>query len=286
MKNTLLWILALIIMLSAAYYQRTTGPTYPYSGLFEVNGETYDYKLPRSQETTEKARITLPNPAASKFAAQLHYKRYKTDDTLTVAQFAKGENESAAYLPIQPAAGKMEYYITLSVDGSTLRIPEKEEENILLRYKDPVPTGVLLPHVIMMFFSMLFGIYTFLSAIFKLDNTRKWALITLIGMTIGGMILGPFVQKFAFGEYWTGWPYGYDLTDNKTLIMWLVWVVAVFVLNSKFITKEIFRRSVVIAAAFVMTVVYLIPHSMRGSELNYDKIDQGVDSKEAIGTGD
>ena len=34
------------------------------------------------------------------------------------------------------------------------------------------------------------------------------------------------VQKAAFGAYWTGFPFGYDLTDNKTVLMWLAWVLA------------------------------------------------------------
>lgn len=37
-------------------------------------------------------------------------------------------------------------------------------------------------------------------------------------------------------------------------------------------------------AALVMTVVYLIPHSMRGSELNYEAVDAGVSASEAVGT--
>ena len=41
----------------------------------------------------------------------------------------------------------------------------------------------------------------------------------------------------------------------------------------------------VLAAGLVMTVVYLIPHSLRGSELDHEKLDQGVPASEAIGTG-
>ena len=57
------------------------------------------------------------------------------------------------------------------------------------------------------------------------------AALTLLEYTVelGGMLLGPFVQKYAFGEFWTGWPNGHDLTDNKTLIMWLVWAAALYV---------------------------------------------------------
>ena len=39
-------------------------------------------------------------------------------------------------------------------------------------------------------------------------------------------------------------------------------------------------------ASVVMVAVYLIPHSMQGSELDYSKLEQGVDPKQAIGTGD
>jgi hypothetical protein len=50
--------------------------------------------------------------------------------------------------------------------------------------------------------------------------------------------------------------------------------------------REGMSRIAVAIAAIVMTAVYLIPHSMQGSELDYDKLDKGVDPKEAIGTGD
>jgi Na+/melibiose symporter-like transporter len=104
-------------------------------------------------------------------------------------------------------------------------------------------------------------------------------------MTVGGMILGPLVQKSAFGEYWTGFPFGGDFTDNKMLIMWIVWALALAVIGFKPKKKEKISRAAVLTAAVVMTVVYLIPHSMGGSTLDYDKVDKGIDPKEAIKTG-
>ncbi len=56
-----------------------------------------------------------------------------------------------------------------------------------------------------------------------------WTLFLFIA---GGMILGPLVQYFAFGELWTGIPFGWDLTDNKTLIALIFWILAV-VMNRK-----------------------------------------------------
>ena len=39
-----------------------------------------------------------------------------------------------------------------------------------------------------------------------------------------------------------------------------------------------------LVGALVMMVVYLIPHSMRGSELDYSQVDQGVAAEDAVGT--
>lgn len=285
MKKILLWVLAILFMFSAIVYQRTTGPTYPFRGSFEANGEPFKYKLIRSEETIRNARVILPDPGTS-FDAQLHYKRYKTSDSLTIKPFVKADGEWSAELPIQPAAGKMEYFVTLSADGNEYRIPEEGEENIVLRYKDPVPGGILWPHIIMMFFSVLIGMRAGLSAMFEPGSMRFWAFISLVGMTLGGMILGPIVQKFAFGEYWTGFPFGGDLTDNKMLIMWVSWLIAAAVIGTKPKKNETVSRAVVLVAAVVMTIVYLIPHSMRGSELDYEAVDQGIHPAEAIGTGD
>lgn len=115
-----------------------------------------------------------------------------------------------------------------------------------------------------MFFAVLFGLRAGLSALFDTVTMRKWVIISLTGMTIGGMMLGPLVQKNAFGEYWTGFPYGGDFTDNKTLIMWFVWVLAIAIIGLKPKKKELVSRIVVLVATIVMTSVYLIPHSMGG----------------------
>jgi hypothetical protein len=41
----------------------------------------------------------------------------------------------------------------------------------------------------------------------------------------------------------------------------------------------------VVLATAVMLVVYLIPHSMRGSELDYGELDRGIPASEAVGQG-
>lgn len=285
MKKVLLWVLAFFMAAAAMIYQRSTGPTYEFKGYLEHNGHEYKYELLRSQETTEGAKIALPQIDGAELKATLHYKRYQTKDSITSIDFQLENQQFIAQLPIQPAAGKMEYSITGSIDGQAFNIPAAGEDNIVLRYKDPVSDYILVPHVIMMIMVITFGIRAGLSAIFIDGTMRKWAVVAFTAMTIGGMILGPLVQKSAFGEYWTGFPFGGDFTDNKTLIMWVAWALALAIIGFKPKKKENISRLAVIAAAVVMTVVYLIPHSLGGSTLNYDAVDQGIDPKEAIKTG-
>jgi len=285
-KKVFLWILAVFMAISAMIYQRSTGPTYEFKGRLLHGEQSYKYELLRSHETTGGAFITLPTIEDHPYEAMLHFKRYQTQDSLTAISFeVVAEQGFVAQLPVQPAAGKMEYFITGAIDGENFRIPEKGEDNIVLRYKDPVSDFILVPHVVMMIMVITFGIRAGLAAIFNDGTMRKWAVVAFTAMTIGGMILGPLVQKSAFGEYWTGFPFGGDFTDNKTLIMWVAWALALAIIGFKPKKKEHVSRVTVITAAIVMTAVYLIPHSMGGSTLNYDAVDQGIDPKEAIKTG-
>lgn len=93
------------------------------------------------------------------------------------------------------------------------------------------------------------------------------------------------MQKATFGAYWTGFPWGFDLTDNKTLLMWLAWVLAALVAGPRPRPREEWNRAAVLAAALAMAVVYLIPHSLRGSQLDYSKVRPGADAAEAVVTG-
>lgn len=286
MKKASLWVLALVMAAAAMIYQRSTGPTYEFKGKLEHQGEAYKYELLRSQETTTNAVIEMPVIEGADYQATLNYKRYQTQDAFSAVDFTlNAEGQLTAQLPIQPAAGKMEYFITGTLDGEAFQIPTAGEEHIVLRYKDPVPDAILVPHVIMMILVIIFGIRAGLAAIFNDGTMRKWTLVAFSAMSLGGMILGPIVQKYAFGEYWTGFPYGGDFTDNKMLIMWLAWALALAIIGFKAKKKEGVSRATVIMAALVMTVVYLIPHSMGGSTLDYEAVDQGIDPKEAIKTG-
>jgi hypothetical protein len=281
--SILLWVVALALMLSSAVYQRLTGPTHPLRGSLVVDDSSTAYRLLRSHETSRPATVGIPQPGDDA-TATLHWRRYPTAEAFTAQPMRSSDGRLEGELPLQPAAGKLEYFLVLDLPQGPVRLPDGEP--VVLRYKDPVPTGALAPHVLLMFFGVFFGLRAGLAALFAPRGLR-WLSWTTLGMlTVGGMVLGPVVQKYAFGAFWTGWPHGSDLTDNKALVMWLAWILACAVIGGPSRRLERRHRAAVLVAALVMTVVYLIPHSLRGSELDYRAVDAGVPPPEAIGTGD
>jgi hypothetical protein len=281
-REVLLWVLAFVMTVSAAGYQRFTGPSYPARGTFEVAGQSYEHRLIRNAPTTGDARVAIPDPGVP---GALHYKRYRTDDDFTSVALQAEGGELVGLLPVQPAAGKLEYFLTLRTADGVIRVPGESEGSVVIRFKDPVPGYSLAPHIAMMFLALLIGMRAGLAALLSPSPMRRLAWTTLIIMTIGGMILGPIAQWYAFGAFWTGWPFDYDLTDNKVLIMWLVWIAACGVIWLGARKDERVSRAAVAIAALVMVVVYLIPHSARGTEVDYELLDQGVPASEALRSG-
>jgi len=284
LRTTILWVLAVLLMAATVVYQRRTGPTHPLRGTVTIAGVTTAYKLIRSEETVRDARVALPDPGVP---GTLVWRRFPLQEAWTrqpmLREQKDGKAELAGYLPKQPAAGKLEYTVELGEGPGAVRLPP--DGPVVLRYKGPVALAVLLPHVSMMFIAVLLGLRTGLGALFSATAPRRLLWLTLGCMTLGGLVLGPFVQKAAFGHYWTGFPWGYDLTDNKTLLMWGVWVLAAIVAGPRPRSREGWGRAAVLAATLAMAVVYLIPHSMRGSQLDYSKVKTGGDAKDAVISG-
>ena len=115
-----------------------------------------------------------------------------------------------------------------------------------------------------MFASMLFAVYTFLLVIGH-KPYKKWLWITVGTLFIGGFVLGPLVQHVAFGPWWAGYPYGTDLTDNKTLLSFLFFLLALVTLKWKI------NKWIVGLAVLFMIAIFSIPHSAYGSEYDYEK---------------
>jgi len=264
MRKGLFWLLAVVITLGSAVYQRMTGPTYPLRVKAVVAGTEIRVRLARSAETGADAEVAIPAPAP--IEGRLEWKRFKTDDAWAGAALVREGDRLVGRLPRQPAAGKLAYRVILTGNGESKTLTG--DEPAVLRFKDPVPAWVMIPHILIMFAGMLLSTAAGLAALDRKRNPRRLTIWTVALIFLGGFVLGPLVQKFAFGAAWTGFPFGTDLTDNKTLIAFIFWIVALVAGR-----KGKPARPFVIAASLVTLIVFLIPHSLLGSELDYSRMD-------------
>jgi hypothetical protein len=272
LRSILFWLFALLITLGSAVYQRMTGPTYPIDGALPVGDTSVSYSLTRSHGGDGDQPVLLIDPSGN-VTGDIAWKRYNTDDEWTHVRLERMGDTLRAWLPHQPPAGKLEYFVEIDIGDEVLRLPAGE--SAVTRFKGHVPAGALIPHIIFMFLAIFVSTRAGLEALRKNGNPRPYTIVTITLLAVGGLVFGPIVQKYAFDAYWTGFPFGTDLTDNKTLIMFLAWVFALgAVWKTDATLRHPARRWFVLAAAIVTFAMYLIPHSMMGSELDYNKLDE------------
>ena len=228
-----------------------------------IDGQEIKYRLNRSHggETNQPVTLAFPD---STYQAELRYTFFKANRPWESVPMMWKEGNFISELPNQPPAGKLEYYIVIHKQLQKQTIPE--DRTVVTRFKGEVPGAALIPHVLFMFIAMLLSNLSALEATVDGQRLKLYTILTTSLLFIGGMILGPIVQKYAFGELWTGIPFGYDLTDNKTLLAMIGWLLALIQMLRK---KNNQARWWVVAAALILLLIYSIPHSMLGSELDY-----------------
>jgi hypothetical protein len=258
-KKILFWVLAVVISLAAMFYQRMTGPTYPKKYEVSYQNEEINFSLPRSNNGRPgdyPVEIELPEA----FSAKVIWRLFPSEDPWNTLEMERQGDLLSTSLPHQPPAGKIEYHLEIMADGKIIDLADGE--NVVIRFRADVPAWALIPHVLMMILTVIWSMATIIFALANIPSYKKHVGLTIIFLVIGGFILGPVVQKYSFGQFWTGWPLGDDLTDNKTLFALIAFVAAWFLRNKSY------GRWLAVGAALVMLAVYLIPHSMGGSELD------------------
>ncbi|KPL03922.1 MAG: hypothetical protein AMJ90_02735 [candidate division Zixibacteria bacterium SM23_73_2] len=184
-------------------------------------------------------------------------------------------------IPHQPKGDLTFYYIKVVDENgqTTLTLPRTKNSKvkpIRLRFEGEVPGTVLLPHILAMFGGVFFAFLSFFS-IFELKG-KKITLqrsVNLSRMTLGILFLGTFplgwaLNWYAFGVLWEAFPFGKDITDNKTQIVFLFWLLTLIFVKGSFLSGDS-RKNILgektyfwmVFASFLVTILmYLVPHSL------------------------
>lgn len=271
----LLWFVAIAFTVASFMYQDKTGPTYPLEGELETAAGPVRFIFVRSETIGTALPILLVDPVPAAVTGRVEYRRLRSHDDWTVAPMKRSEfhfsrrgrdftltGVGVALPGLPERAGKYEIFLKID-DGSGTLVSVTGERPVYARFKGSVPTAVLIAHVLVIFASMMFATRTVLEAL--IDGDWRWMLrATIASLLLGAFLLGPLVQKYAFGVWWSGIPFGYDWTDNKVLVSLLAWGIALIANRG-----DRRNRSSIYAAGVVTLLVYFIPHSIFGSEFDY-----------------
>ncbi len=263
-RNVTLWLLALLMTLLSVAWQRLSGPTHDLAVQAELGGATVRGRLLRTHSTSYAIPVFLAVQGDS-VKGRVLWRRLRSQDDWISVPMTLGPDGLRASLPAQPTAGKIEYRLAVSRNAETRLLPA--DEAVVARFKDDVPRAVLAPHILFMFLAMLWSSRAGLEALTRGPAQRRQAWVTCGLLAVGGLLLGPIVQKYAFGAYWTGWPVGEDLTDNKLAVAALVWLIAAWRSRSRG------GRGLILAAAALTLIIFAIPHSIHGSTLDYETME-------------
>lgn len=294
-----MWMITLVFTLGFLVWQKISGPTYEVRVKSEVGGVPVQGELLRTHSINGDMPVVLnvgdPKLGNPGVRGTVIWRRYPTDDAWERLSMQYVEGQLRTQLPRQPMAGKIEYTVEIQSDtewrddrytnavqsGVVKFFPPEGKGPAVARFKGDVPGLILGFHVVCMIMGMFFSTGAGLEAL-----TRGRSLLTLARLAfgfllVGGLILGPVVQKYAFDAYWTGWPLGGDWTDNKLAVGAIVWLITLLLASrvvrprsgepeeSVLPYSAVARWSAVFAMLTIL-VVYGIPHSIHGSTFDYD----------------
>lgn len=266
-----LWTVAFFLTVAFLVWQKISGPTYEVRYQTEVGGVPLKGHLLRTHSITGDMPVTVSVAAEAGVAGTVIWRRYPTSDPWERLPMVYQDGQLKAELPRQKMAGKLEYSIEFTKDDAVVKVPA--DEAVVARFKGDVPVLILVFHVSCMILGMLFSTGCGLEALTNGGGLKSLARAAFVFLLLGGLTLGPVVQKYAFDVYWSGWPLGGDWTDNKLAIGALVWLVAAWMARDSQPGRPRGKWACVVAMLTIF-VIYGIPHSIHGSTLDYESGQQ------------
>jgi hypothetical protein len=169
---------------------------------------------------------------------------------------------------LESAAGQI--LATIPAEIST-----EKPNRLWFRFEGRRSPVLLVAHILGMFGSFLLMVIVLLTAFedirnqavrIRLGKQILWATVILF---IGSFPLGIWLEHQVYGTYWTGIPFGRDLTDSKTLVIFIYWVVMLYLLKGSALSSNprgdvvgpTAARWVAVVGVLLSLALYLVPHS-------------------------
>ncbi|HER43485.1 MAG TPA: hypothetical protein ENO08_03400 [Candidatus Eisenbacteria bacterium] len=244
---------------------------------FVVEGPGYRVEHRSVTEQVGPGRPDLVCMVEGELEPVVRYRVAGEESLRTVEMTAEKGGIRRAVLPEYEKGTKIYYSIELLGRGETAaRVPEEPGSFLFIKYKGKVSPIVLTLHILFMFAAFYFMVQCFWSALGVLGGrARKAEAVSharwvLLSSFIGGWPLGFILNYQAFGVVWEGFPFGYDVTDNKTQIMFVFWLASLLLVRGSFLGKGEERDTLgargfaaaAIVSFLVSLALFIVPHSL------------------------
>jgi hypothetical protein len=248
----------------------------------EKSGVIIDHNTVPKKESQGDAQILVKVMGAND--VKLFYKIEKGEFQSVDMTPKEGESDVfVASIPHHKKGTKAWYYIEAQkqIDDKklTVSLPDRKSTNfdpILLKFEGAVPPFIIFSHVFSNFAAIFFSVLAVWKAIdlekgkSTLKKSVVFSLLTFVFLFLGFFVIGCALNYFAFGSLWEAFPFGSDVTDSKSQIVLLLWLVTLLLVKGTILGKNPSKNlvsektySTMVIISFVVTVVmYLIPHSI------------------------
>jgi len=207
---------------------------------------------------------------------------YKIGDTWFSVPMSRGPEKDSyqAEIPHQKKGTVVSYFIEVTtITGDKITLPERaleedEKDYYSLVFKGRVPSALKGIHIGLMFGGLVLILisgglaYRFIKRGGDITGCLYTAFTGAILFFLGGFPIGIINEKITYGTFWKGWPFGRDVTDTKTEVLLLYWILALLPMKNaifkkleakNWISDKTFAYLVIIGA--ILTIIfYLIPH--------------------------
>jgi len=209
--------------------------------------------------------------------------RIGKNDFISLPMQPQKENPGlfSGVIPSQPKRTKVYYYLSVvNRSKNELTLPDRVNQlnlPFMIKFKGQVTPAVLIAHAIAMFvgiffiFMVLFYDIDLLRGKDVLKDVGNLSLLATFFIFLGGMPLGWWVTYQTLGVLWEGIPIGWDITDSKTLIIFLYWFILLYLMKGTILKKNSKLNAVgekplailVLMGVILAFLLYLIPHSIQ-----------------------
>ncbi|MEW6456391.1 MAG: hypothetical protein AB1410_06745 [Acidobacteriota bacterium] len=238
-----------------------------------MNGNFYISYVHRDEQPEKKDKL-IQVKSSSPIGAEevtLNLRKEKGFETFTMTQL-QGTDYYFYNLKGKPK-GERTYFFFKAKDreGKEIILPKNAPKNLyFIKHEGSVSKVGTLFHITLMMtalFILIHSLYFSLLHLFGDDKNETISkmtnsvLIALVVFFITGFPIGWWIAYEVYGKAWTGIPFGMDITDNKTLIILIYWLLALLVYKFKKIDSKLFAKLVILGAIFTL-ILFLIPHSI------------------------